>query len=94
MSIEAAPFSPDEKTLLVVLKSLYWKTNPPTKCPHNKAISSEWPGYPVTSQQLDSALRSLLSQGCLSSDGAGAYCLTDIGLREIGALPALPDAVD
>ncbi len=85
------PHTADEMTLLAMLKKMYWANAPQiTKCQSGMHVSRNWPGRPDSIPALDVAMKGLVSRGYLVYSEQ-QYCLTDDGVRAIGAAPPVAD---
>jgi hypothetical protein len=92
MCIDNSPFLADEEGVLKIFRILYSEAPPNARpplarCHHSQVIKSRWLG---TIDQLNAALTSLVTRGCLSKDKLASYCITDCGLRKVRALPPNP----
>jgi hypothetical protein len=74
----------DEKRLLAIFKQMYWETLPNVRCQNVHYLKKRWPGVPTTLPALNNAIHMLVATGHLMQSESGV-CLTDVGLRAIGA---------
>jgi hypothetical protein len=83
-------YTAEERALLALLKKLYWRDAPKvTTCFAAMSLSQAWPGRPQSLGTLEHALSSLVDRGDLTYSDM-SYCLTESGVRAIGAVPQAP----
>jgi len=78
----------EEKRFLGILKEFYWPSQ--QRCSLIQAVAAKFPGSKQDVEPFNLALRNLKKLGYIEMPRDDSICLTDDGLREIGARPSEP----